>query len=445
MNNAQKKLVWFGVLALAGILIVSFVPTIFHVGSYNFRKVDFVSDVKKDSAPAGASTLNGNGSHPSKPTIVDTSRPDYTAYKDIINYSRSTSQPVQKFVQALRDYKAGKRKQVRIAYLGDSFIEGDLITMDFRQMLQDTFGGGGAGFVPITSITAGFRQTIIHLFSPDWKDFNFKSSGDRSQVFISGHNFSSGSNSWVQYIAASHPHLNVFNKVYLLYKSNGVINAMINGATVSLPAAPNMGRTLVAQNVQKLSAGFPPSDKNTLYGFSFEADTGILVDNFSFRGITGIEMQYIDTTVLSQINATHPYDLIIFQYGPNLLFKPDLDNFDSYEKPMVKAVSQFRDAFPQADILMLSTGDKAFKYNGVYTTAKGVLPLLRVQQQVAAETGVNFWNFFQNMGGEGSIIKWVEGDTALANKDYTHVNARGGRKIASLLFNSLMNAYKGYK
>ena len=64
---------------------------------------------------------------------------------------------------------------------------------------------------------------------------------------------------------------------------------------------------------------------------------------------------------------------------------------------------------------------------------------------MAAEAHINFWNFYLNMGGEGSMIKWVEGDTAFANKDYTHVNFRGGKKIAGLLFNTLMNAYKAYK
>lgn len=443
MNNAQKKLAWFGALAVAGILIISFVPTTFRIGSYLFRKVDFAADIKKDSTAAGGKTIAGKKSEPVKPLVVDTTKADYLTFKDIINYSRSSQQPVEKFVQALREYQQGKRKKVRIAYLGDSFIEGDLITMDLRELLQNQFGGGGTGFVPVTSITAGFRQTIIHSFSKDWTDFSFKSSGDRSHVFISGHNYSSNG-SWVEYIAANRPHLNIFSTTYLLYKSNTPFSAIINGTATELPAAPDMGSAIVAQNVQKLTVSIPSADP-TLYGFSFEADTGIVVDNFSFRGISGMEMQYINPTILSQINAVHPYDLIIFQYGPNLLFKPNLDNFDFYVKPMVKAVSQFRDAFAQADILMLSTGDKAFRYSGQYQTAKGVVPLLQVQQQVAAEAHINFWNFYLNMGGKGSMIKWVEGDTAYANKDYTHVNFRGGKKIAGLLFNTLMNAYKSYK
>ena len=54
-----------------------------------------------------------------------------------------------------------KQKKTRIGYFGDSMIEGDLITQDFRSTLQDTFGGIGVGFMPVTSIVAGF-SCLIH-------------------------------------------------------------------------------------------------------------------------------------------------------------------------------------------------------------------------------------------------------------------------------------------
>ena len=42
-------------------------------------------------------------------------------------------------------------RPIRIAFLGDSFIEGDILTADFRAMLQKQSGGCGVGFVPISS------------------------------------------------------------------------------------------------------------------------------------------------------------------------------------------------------------------------------------------------------------------------------------------------------
>ena len=70
------------------------------------------------------------------------------------------------FFEALKNIKT--KKKVRIAWFGDSMVEGDLITCDLRYMLQKRFGGSGVGIVPITSITAGFRQTVQHTFSDNW-------------------------------------------------------------------------------------------------------------------------------------------------------------------------------------------------------------------------------------------------------------------------------------
>lgn len=51
-------------------------------------------------------------------------------------------------------------RPVRVAFLGDSFIEGDIMVADFRSGMQKEFGGRGVGFVPVTSVAAQFRPTV---------------------------------------------------------------------------------------------------------------------------------------------------------------------------------------------------------------------------------------------------------------------------------------------
>ena len=51
-------------------------------------------------------------------------------------------------------------RPVRVAFLGDSFIEGDILTADFRNRMQERFGGRGVGFVPVASQVEQFRPTI---------------------------------------------------------------------------------------------------------------------------------------------------------------------------------------------------------------------------------------------------------------------------------------------
>ena len=49
------------------------------------------------------------------------------------------------------------------------------------------------------------------------------------------------------------------------------------------------------------------------------------------------------------------------------------------------------------------------------------------------------------MGGSGSMTKWVEEEPVLANKDYTHFNFRGSKKVSDLLYKQLDAAYQNYK
>jgi hypothetical protein len=49
------------------------------------------------------------------------------------------------------------------------------------------------------------------------------------------------------------------------------------------------------------------------------------------------------------------------------------------------------------------------------------------------------------MGGDGSMVQWVEAVPAKANKDYTHFNHRGAKQAANLIFTQLNQGYEIYK
>ena len=73
---------------------------------------------------------------------------------------------------------------------------------------------------------------------------------------------------------------------------------------------------------------------------------------------------------------------------------------------------------------------------------KEVKQLVALQQQMAADMKVSFLNFFEAMGGEGSVKTLVE--RSYANKDYTHLNYKGGRELARKMFPSFQEGYKNY-
>jgi hypothetical protein len=72
----------------------------------------------------------------------------------------------------------------------------------------------------------------------------------------------------------------------------------------------------------------------------------------------------------------------------------------------------------------------------------GVLNLIRFQQAIAAENNIAFWNLYEAMGGEGSIVEMV--DKHMANLDYTHINFKGGKYLASILFETIKYGKEQY-
>ena len=142
--------------------------------------------------------------------------------------------------------------------------------------------------------------------------------------------------------------------------------------------------------------------------------------------------------------AEGAYDLIILEYGLNVATERGR-NYDNYQKGLITAIEHLKECFPQAGILLLSVGDRDYKNeNGELRTMPGVKNLIRYQQNIAAESGIAFWNMFEAMGGEGSMAKLVHAKPSMANYDYTHINFRGGKHLAGLLYETMIYGKEQY-
>ncbi|MBK7882816.1 MAG: hypothetical protein IPJ81_02500 [Chitinophagaceae bacterium] len=449
MNYKRRVLlfnVFFLLLLIAASILFQWNPGI---AGANFRPIEILSDIQKDSSTREVLVRKKNVIKNPGDTGNNIVQRDYVTYPGLIN---TTNQPtaLYDFYTHLTELKKKKRKKIRIAYFGDSMIEGDLVTQDLRKMLQEVFGGSGVGFVPVTSIVAGFRQTVIHTFSSNWNDVNYKSDNKTSaNLFLSGHSFFSTDNSTVAYRPVNRPKLDSFNQISILFGApsagSNSTNLIANGVSYPIQAAAAVNKLELPLNSANELRMSIASATIPLYGAAFESDSGVVVDNFSFRGISGTELDYFTENYLQQAQATRSYDLLIFHYGPNLLFKPNLTDFSWYTKKMLPVLQKIKNAFPQTSVLLISTADKGFSYNGSWHTAKGVKPLVDAQYTMATSTGVDFFNLYNAMGGEDAIVRWVKADTALANKDYTHANHRGAKKLAEIIFNAIMKEYQEYE
>ncbi len=460
MNSSNK--LWQTLLIISAIALLliglSFTDSSFQIGKYTFKRIDIFSDIKSKGvyleAPLAERLLTD-----SIIKLDSTAQANYHSDpSSIVDYGTDTLHALSYFFESLL-HTQHKIKKTRIGYFGDSMIEGDLITQDLRNNLQDTFGGIGVGFMPITSIVADFRQTVSHKFSSDWQTYSlFDQNESNHTLGITGFDFvpsisnfdtiNLNSGSWVKYAAVSKKHLNSFYNVKLFYGESKSDNNFVIVGDRKLPlkglGAVNQISLLKNHPVQSLQVTFQCKNRVNIFGFSMESDSGVYVDNFSFRGNSGMPLVKILNPILLGTNKHFDYGLIILHYGVNVV-NAKVTDFSWYEKGMTQVVKHIQSAMPHASILIISTGDKSIRNeDGEYTTDPSVPLVIEVQKNVAQKTGVAFWNLYEAMGGSNSMVKWVEGDTILAAKDYTHLNYRGAKKVADLLYKHLMRGYKEY-
>ncbi len=353
--------------------------------------------------------------------------------------------------------KNPKETKVRIAYFGDSMTDGDLIVQDIRQFFQSRFGGSGVGFVPITSESARSRISVIHRFSPDWKMYSYMKSYDDAVPPFGVHGdvfyaVDSLAPNYVRYSAGQNRKNRLIPRPTLYYgrakNDSAQVRAVIDEDTVTYRLKPTQllnTLRLSDRSLTNLQIDFYNADSIPFYGVNMDTPFGIQVDNFSNRGNSGLPLSQLNTSLMHAFqNSEIHYDLIILQYGTNVL-SAGRTEYGWYGVGMGRVIRHLRKAFPGTSILIVSIADRSQKYDNEMKTDSAVVPLLKVQKAFATKEKTGFINLYELMGGRGSMVDWVEGEPPRANKDYTHFNPRGAKEVAGLIFDQLATGFKAYK
>lgn len=423
-------------IVFAVLVGLSFFNTEFTFMGRTFKPVNLFSDIEKEG-PADTTGLPKKV----KPQFVDSCKTGLTCFED---YS-DKKDALAKFMDALLHLDSTKTSAVRIAYFGDSFIEGDIITATFRDSLQTLYGGHGVGLMPVTSMVNGFRQTVTHNFD-GWTTYSALEGKPASgSLGMMCYSFVPNAGASVSYGGVkSSKTLNRFNsiKVYYRANSNTSVSANLNskGAQSYTLAATKKVGVLQIKRDSIRNAAFSFGGGGEVYGIALEDTSGISVDNLSLRGNSGMALLNVGEDMLAEFDSVRDYKLIVLQYGLNVA-GPNDTKFTAYENNMVKVIERLKKNCPNASILLVSVSDRSTKKNGEYVTMTSIPALVEAQRRIASKTGIAFWNMFEAMGGEKSMVTYA--DNGWANKDYTHLKFSGGRKIASLLMETLL--YEKFK
>ena len=336
---------------------------------------------------------------------------------------------------------------VRIAFMGDSFVEGDILTADLRELLQDTFHGGGVGFVPFASPFTGFRQTI-KTTSKGWTPYNImqRKSGPEPYVgdfFVSGwvaRPAAGASTRWE--MSSKRRHLEECSRARLLFicREAASIGITLNDGQERIFdfEASDVVRQIVVEEERISSlemkiisgaAGF------TGIGADFDSQEGVAVDNFSIRSNNGQAMFWSNAAVNAQIHAMRAYDLVILQYGLNIM-QADRHNYSLYGEQVEKMIRYAESCFPGAAIVVMGVSDRSQRGEQGIVPMSSAIDLTAAQREAAEKCGASFWNTYDAMQRLGGMTRFVE--NGWAGKDYTHINYAGGREIARQLFYGLL-------
>lgn len=341
---------------------------------------------------------------------------------------------LQHFKQAL-GHRASK--VARIAFLGDSYIEGDIFSQNIREALQDDFGGSGIGYTPLHSEIAGFRRSVSQT-SSGWKITNITQS--TANMILSGVYCNATGSAKAQFKGTKKlRHLENWNTSMLLFISpNDVdINISVNKGEEQIhhfTGSPEVQSLEINEITSNISIAVN-SPNFTALGLYLNDNNGVAVDNMPIRGYAGIRHHSVSVPIIEQMRQYVDYDLIIIEYGINAISAKQL-NYNSYTSALKKDILKIKFCYPNADILILGVGDRGEKRNGQIQTMKAVPAMIKAQRRMAQELGVLFWDTQLAMGGNNSIIEWT--DNKDTNKDYTHLSFKGGARLGKLFSDRLI-------
>lgn len=467
-KNNLDRVSTFSLLTLLILFVLSYVPP-FEFWGIKVRSLDITSLIVETRVSPAAVTLENVID-----TVTGTPRGDGPILDDMVEeiidkgiqeeeiertYEKiSAEHPIQYPIR-FEDYSADSTmsriasrlksvkesgQAMRIAFLGDSFIEADILTADVREQLQHIFGGNGVGFVPIASVANKYRYTIDHTFS-GWTTFSmvdFKNA-DWKRLTLTGFYYipEEGATFSIKpgRRASSSSPTQTARLLFINEKSTQV-TAIINGSetkTFSPPSSPDIQTIDIYGEINSISFSFNKVDGFVGYGVYLNDEKGVYVDNYSVRGSSGLTLSASDKKLSSRFNQLVPYDVIILQYGINVT-GANITNYSYYRKKMIDVVKMMKSYFPNTAFIIMGVSDRAMKNNNSFETMPGILAMVEVQRQIAKETGSIFWDTFAAMGGKNSMLAFVSHNPPLASKDYTHINHAGGKRIAESFVYSLI-------
>lgn len=438
-------------LALLAFLLsaLGWIPENLSMGDFHLRKMDIFADIRpvsvSESFPIDTlqpDTSTGGQVADSLATIMvqDSVGPlppkDSVWFGKIIEDYTPDQTGLDHFFASIDSIRQGH--SVRVAWYGDSFVEGDILLGDLRDTLQTRWGGQGVGFVPITSEVAQFKRTVKHIFH-GWTTYSIVKKSEIHPIYgVNGFAYQPDPEAKIHYEGANYFHHTAawteFRFFYSARQNLSFVWQQQDGAPQNEVLKNTSGEigswkwSTHFPGTTAFAVRFPQTEGLMLYGASLESGPGFYIDNFSVRGNSGGPLKLLRPEVIQEFDAFQHYDLIVLQVGLNAVTN-SLNNIKWYQAELERTFTHLHACFPGKPILIVSVSDRANKVGTELATMRGVPAIVNMQRDLARKHGFLFYDLYYGMGGPGSMIQLANHKPRYANLDYTHLTHDGGRVI----------------
>ena len=351
--------------------------------------------------------------------------------------------------------KASEQK-VRIIHYGDSQIEEDRMSNYLRTAMQDTFGGYGVGLIPaIQSVpTSSFGQKCYRslkrylVYGTQDMRMEERNYGPLGQTALLT-DTATFSFYRLNY-SKTRPNTKYFNKItILLDQVKRPTNATLIIKGVKTTKTANVGDRSITFSLPDSStrASIFMSGEALIHGFMVDGgSTGVQFDNAAMRGCSGTVFTSINSESLKNYYTQNNVPLIIMQFGGNRVPYTKTDKaIASYCEQLTRQIEYLRRISPQSKILFIGPSDMSTNINGSMQTYPHLEKLINSLRQMCLNNDVAYWDLYGAMGGENSMVNWVNSNPPLAGSDHIHFTYAGSNRASEMLWEGLMQAYELYK
>lgn len=370
------------------------------------------------------------------------------------NKIHNDSLALKYFYNSLLKLKNDSVKIVSILHIGDSHIQADFFSGKLRQNYQLKYGNAGRGMVVPYRI-AKTNEPSSYRFNSSTTFNNKKiiSKKDSLKVGITGVsvqtqdslaiiNFKTFNQETLNYSfskitilsqpSSNQMQLQLLDKDFCEIKKIDFLTQNSTNLSVVNLASPTSEFYLKCYN--------PDSVKNMIFnaqGFILENDSsGVL---YHAVGVNGAEFRHYNESPLfyEQLPILNP-NLIIISLGTNDAYMPHFDTL-AFIKNINNMVNSIKQQLPNASFLFTTPGDS-------YRKRKVKNANMHVAQNVIInfcnQNNYAYWDFYEIMGGFGSINKWFL--SGLTSKDKLHFTRKGYELQGNILFKALENGLERF-